>query len=135
MEYRKLKVQNLTETDLREKWKEEYCDSLKPIFTFDNILVQFFEDMFEHAFYESYNKKKGDKSILSLNRCQKMLWIKDTLQDTTAILKIGWDKHSKSYIHSRRVALIKNNYIVIIRFLDDRTAKFLTAYEVNDERN
>jgi len=67
--------------------KEAYCDPASPIFTFDGIRVQFFPEMFDHAFYESVNRKAKDKSELSLNRCEKMFWIKDALNDPDAILK------------------------------------------------
>ena len=40
------------ESDLRLLWKKVYCDSNKPIHTFDGILVKFYEDMFGHCFYD-----------------------------------------------------------------------------------
>ncbi len=82
----------MSEADLRQLWKDEYCNRLKPIFTFDNVRVKFFEDMFDHAFYESDDWKKGDKSILSYNRCEKMLWIREALADPEALIKKGWNK-------------------------------------------
>jgi hypothetical protein len=137
MEYKKLKPHlmdvSTRETELRLIWKTEYC--MNPIITFDDVLVKFYEDMFDHAFYESSSRKSKDKSILSLNRLEKMLWIKDTLQDETAILKKGWDSKTKTYFKDRRVAIIKNNYVVIIRFTGMLTAKFVTAYEKNDIEN
>ena len=41
---------------------------------------------------------------------------------------------TKSYTSSRRVAIVKNNYVVIIRFIDSskKVAKFVTAYEAYD---
>ena len=50
--------------------------------------------------------------------------------DPTSILKQGWDKDIKSYDNSRRVALVKDNYIVIIRFTSFLKASFVTAYEL-----
>ena len=44
-----------------------------------------------------------DKSILSLNRLEKMMWIKDTLEDATALMKQGWDKQKKRYDNNKRV--------------------------------
>lgn len=61
-----------------------------------------------------------------------MPWIKETLQDKTAILKKGWDKKKKKYYQDRRVAIVKGNYVVIIRFTGKLKAKFVTAYEKND---
>lgn len=135
MPYKKLKVQNYSEQDLRDIWMNEYCNQSKPIYTFDKILVKFYEDMFDHAFFESAERKQSDKSILSLNRLQKMLWIKDALQDHEAILKQGWLRRKKIYTNSRRVAIIKVNYIVVIVIFSNRIAKFVTAFEVNDEEN
>ena len=127
MAYVKIKPQNLSEAELRKIWRDEYCES--KIFTFDGVLVRFYEDMFDHAFYESANRLKKDKSILSLNRLQKIYWIKETLQDKDAILKQGWDNDKKKYFKDRRVAIVKGNYVVIIRFTGLLKAKFVTAYE------
>lgn len=135
MNYKKIKSQLLSETQLREIWRTEYCQIETPIFTFDNVLVKFYEDMFDHAFFESDNWQQNDKSILSLNRCSKMLWIKATLQDPEAQLKQGYDKNTKSYSDDRRVALVKGKYVVIIRFTRIKEAKFVTAFEIDDNEN
>ncbi|MFM8739943.1 MAG: hypothetical protein ACKOC0_07025 [Cytophagales bacterium] len=135
MAFKKIKSHKMTEAELRQLWRDEYCDVTKPIYTFDNVLVKFFEDMFDHAFYESDNRKERDKSILSLNRLEKMLWIKDTLTDPEAILKQGWDRDKKEYDNGRRVALVKENYVVIIRFTGLLKAKFITAYELQVDEN
>ncbi len=135
MEYKKIKSQNFSEDDLRELWRTEYCLLENPIYTFDRVLVKFYEDMFDHAFFESDNWQQKDKSILSLNRCSKMLWIKATLQDPDALLKQGYDKKTKSYSDDRRVALVKGNYVVVIRFTRKKEAKFVTAFEIDVEEN
>lgn len=135
MAYQKINSQNMTEDELRSLWVATYCNISSPIYTFDSILVRFYPEIFDHAFYESMDRKKRDKSILSLNRCQKMLWIKDTLEDPTAILKQGWDRDKKKYVRDRRVALVKNNYVVIILLINSQTAKFITAYELNETDN
>jgi hypothetical protein len=137
MTYKKLKPhlipEELRETEMRTLWRETYC--LSEIITFDNVNVKFYEDMFDHCFFESENRKKNDKSILSLNRLEKMLWIKDTLQDPSAILKKGWDNKEKDYFTDRRVAIVKGNYVVVIRFTGFLKAKLVTAYEKNDIEN
>lgn len=140
MAYKKIKPHMMDEVtrerDLRLLWKDVYCDVTKPIHTFDGILVKFYEDMFDHCFYESANNMAKDKSILSLNRLEKIYWIKDTLEDNTSLLKQGWDKDKKVYVANRRVTLVKDNYIVIISINKMRTqARFITAYEIqNDEK-
>lgn len=133
MRYRKIKSYNMTEEELREIWRVEYCECL--IKTFDDIVVQFFASMFDHCFFESANRQAKDKSLLSLNRLEKIYWIKDALQDPDAILKVGWDSKTKSYDDKRRVALVKGNYIVVIVIFASKRARFITAYEVNNDDN
>lgn len=133
MRYRKIKAHMMGEVDLREIWRVEYCE--QTIVTFDDIEVQFFDSMFDHCFYESDNRREKDKSILSLNRLEKIYWIKDALSDPEALLKVGWDSKSKSYTKSRRVALVKGNYVVIILLFSEKKARFITAYEVNEAEN
>jgi len=133
MAYKKIKSYQMSEAELRQLWSDTYCNS--PITTFDGIKVKFYSKMFEHAFFESYNRIEKDKSILSLNRCEKMLWIKDTLEDSTAVLKKGWIKKTKTYDNNRRVALVKENYVVIILIYAVKQARFISAYEINDDDN
>jgi hypothetical protein len=133
MAYKKIKSHKLTEAELRKIWKDEYCD--QDIFTFDNVHVKFYEDMFDHMFFEKADRTAKVKSILSLNRLEKIFWIKETLLDSTAILKKGWDNVNKKYFTDRRVAIVKGNYVVIIRFTGLLKAKIVTAYEKNDIDN
>lgn len=133
MIYKKIKPQFCSEKYLREIWRVEYC--IQPIITFDNVSVSFYEDMFDHAFFESDNRKKKDKSILSYNRLEKIYWIKVALRDPDAILKKGWDNQKKEYFKNRRVAIVKDNYVVVIRFTGILKAKFLTAFEKEDINN
>ena len=133
MRYRKIKPQYMTEDELREIWRTEYC--LQPIFTLDDVEVRFYEDMFDHAFFESRNRETKDKSILSYNRLEKIYWIKEALQDPDAIHKQGWDSTNKCYFVDRRLAIVKGNYVVIIRFTKKMKAKFVTAYEKDDISN
>lgn len=133
MVYRRINPKHINETDMRTIWKDEYCQA--PIVTFDSVEVRCYEDMFDHIFYESANNQQKDKSILSLNRLQKIYWIKETLQDATAILKKGWNSKEKKPYNNRRVAIVKGNYVVIIRFTGLLKAKLVTAYEKNDIEN
>ena len=137
MAYRKIKPHKIPEEKrefkMREIWAVEYCQN--PIETFDGVQVRCYEDMFDHIFFESANRKAKDKSILSLNRLEKIYWIKDTLQDGDAILKKGWNTQEKTYYENRRVAIVKGNYVVIIRFTGIYKAKLVTAYEKNDVEN
>ncbi|MEM0541832.1 hypothetical protein WFZ85_04345 [Flavobacterium sp. j3] len=123
----------MSETDLRQLWNDEYCKV--DVYTHDGILVQFYQDMFDHCFYESYDRGARDKSILSLNRLEKILWIKEALLDKTAVLKKGWDRKTKTYTDDRRLTIVKDNYIVVILIFKNNKARFVTAYEVNDDDN
>ena len=60
---------------------------------------------------------------------------KDALKDPTSILKKGWDPNTKSYDGSRRVTLVKGNYIAVILLYKKNKARFMTAYEVNSDEN
>jgi hypothetical protein len=137
MAYKKIKphliAEDLREAKMRELWREEYCQT--DIETFDCVMVRFYEDMFDHCFYESADRKKKDKSILSLNRLEKMLWIKEALQDADAELKKGWDNQNKEYYINRRVVIVKGNYVVVIRFTGVLRARLVTAYEKSDIGN
>lgn len=133
MAYKKIKSYKYSEEELREIWSEEYCNA--PIITFDDIEVKFFSSMFDHCFFESDNRKEKDKSILSLNRLEKIYWIKETLQDPESIRKKGWDRNKKTYTDSSRVNLVKGNYIVVIKIFSKNKARFITAYEVNNDEN
>ena len=76
-----------------------------------------------------------NKSILSLNRLEKIYWIKETLHDAEAILKKGWDNERKEYFEDRRVAIVKGNYVVIIVFTGLLKTNFVSAYEKNEIEN
>lgn len=130
MEYKKIKPYNMTESELRELWNREYCRQV--IYTHDSIRVKFYSDMFDHAFFESTNREKGGKDVLSYVRLEKMLWIKDVLMDETAIMLQGWDKVKKKYVKNRRVSIIKDNYVVVIWIKNESEAKFITAYEADN---
>lgn len=135
MAYKKIKSYKMTEEELRQLWSDTYCNKESLILTFDGVLVKFYDSMFDHAFYESDNWKKKDKSILSYNRCEKMLWIKDALEDPDTIIKHGWDKKTKSYSDDSRVTIVKQDYLVVIRFIKTNVAKFITAYQNLDDDN
>ncbi len=140
MAYKKLKPHKMDEatreSHFRHIWRKIYCDKTKPITTHDGIVVSFYEDMFDHCFFESADWKEKDKSILSLNRLEKMLWIKDTLEDNTALMKQGWDKKKKKYVNNRRVNFVKDGYIVVISINKALTkARFITAFEFQNDEN
>lgn len=133
MAYKKIKSYQFTIEELRIIWRDEYCN--EELQTFDGVMMKFYEDMFDHIFFESNDRIKKDKSILSLNRLEKIFWIKEVLQDDKAILKKGWNTQEKKYYEDRRVAIVKGNYVVIIRFVGLLKARLVSAYEKEDIEN
>ena len=104
-----------------------YCKA--PINTFDNILVFFKKENFEHAFYESENRKQKDKSLFSYNRANRIYWIKWVLENPNAELYKGYSHSTKGYNNSRRIAICVDNYAVVIELNKNKDkAKFITAY-------
>ncbi|BBL00837.1 hypothetical protein A3BBH6_10730 [Alistipes onderdonkii subsp. vulgaris] len=129
--YQKIVVCNFTEEELREIWRDTYC--YKVIKTHDGIRVHFYESNFDHAFYESSKRnqsrnKKKSKDILSSERLSRILWIKDVLEDPTAKMYVGFDNKTKRYDRTKRVAVAKGNYVVVIQIYAERKANFITAY-------
>ena len=116
-----------SETEYKKYYIDKYCKNT--LITFDGISVKFYEDQFEHAFYESSNKKKRNKDIFSFDRATRIDWIEYVLKNPKAELHLGWDRNKKIYNKDRRVAIISpEDYVVIIRLNNNNTAKFITAY-------
>ena len=67
-------------------------------------------------------------------RAERLLWIRAALQDPDSERYIGWDKSKKTYDKSRRVALVKDNYVVIIVLTGELKADFVTAFVADSER-
>ena len=112
--------------EYKDHFINKYCK--KPISTFDGLQVKFYDDQFEHAFYESSNKK-GNKDIFSSKRAERIDWIEDVLKDESAELYMGYDSKNKTNNSSRRVAIInEDDYVVIVQLIKDTRAKFITAY-------
>ena len=113
--------------EYKKYYVERYCGN--EIKTFDGIKVKFYEDQFEHAFYESSNKLKRNKDVFSIERALRIDWIEYVLKNPKAELHLGWDRDKKRYNKERRVAIISpEDYVVIIRINRNNTAKFITAY-------
>lgn len=126
-----LVVKNYTESELREIWATEYCR--KVIRTHDGIRVHFYDSNFDHAFYESSERGGGrnkpkSKDVFSPRRVARMMWIKDVLTDKDAKMYKGYDSKTKSYTKSKRVSVVKGDYVVVIQLYRELEARFITAY-------
>lgn len=124
----------LLKLNSKEQYKDyfvkNYCN--KKIYTFSGILVKFYEDQFEHAFYESANHQKIDKSIFSYERAERIEWIENVLKDRKTQLYIGWNRDKKKYNENRRVSIISpEDYVVILNIINENEEKFITAYLAN----
>ncbi len=118
-------VEFKTEAEYQNHFYQVYCKN--PITTFDNIKVRFRKRQFKHCCYESTKRNKR-KDLFLVKRAEKIDWIKATLQDSDASLYDGWDSKKKVYDGSRRVAVVKGNYVVIIVFTNEKTADFVTSF-------
>lgn len=115
------------EEEYRLHYERVYCR--QAYYTFDGLRVYFPEYQFDHAFFESANRQKRDKSTFSVQRAQRIDWIKAAIADAKAELYEGWDRDRKKYVQNRRVVLIFGNYVVILRMQKKgRSAVFVTAY-------
>lgn len=120
-----------SEADCKQYFVENYCNA--EIYTHDGIKVKFHKDIFEHAFYVRVQKQwKSKKDHFSLERGERIDWIKYVLNDSTITPRQGYDKAKKRFDNSRRVAfLTPNNYVVIIQLVGKREARFVTAFIVD----
>ena len=116
-------LQGKTPAEYRTFFEATYCRG--PVRTFDEIEVRFRKKDFNHCFFESVNAK--DDTFSSL-RAERLLWIKTTLQDPDSEKYVGWDRDKKRYDKSRRVTLVKDNYVVVIVLTGKKKANFITAY-------
>ncbi|WP_336046928.1 hypothetical protein [Solibacillus ferritrahens] len=122
-----------TEDEYRAYYITEYCN--QKIYTHDGIEVVFYEDVFEHAFFKSGNRRiRGDKTIFSSERAQRIHWIKSVLLDSGLTSYVGYDNKKKCYDNSRRVTILTpDNYVVVLSLRASGKAKFITAYLCDDE--
>lgn len=118
-----------TPDEYRAFFETIYCRG--PVLTFDWIEVRFRKKDFNHCFFESVNTKDD---TFSPKRAERLLWIKAALQDPDSERYIGWDRTKKTYDKSRRVALVKDNYVVVIILTSQLQADFVTAFIADSER-
>ena len=117
------------ELDSEEKYREhfhnEYCAG--PIPTFDGIMVRFRRRDFDHAFFESSSPNSKDDTF-SDDRAKRMDWVKLALSDPSADIRVGYNNRLRQDDFARRVAIVKGNFVVIIRIVKDKQAEFVTCY-------
>lgn len=119
--------------EYRNHYVQSYCRN--SILTCDGIRVFFSARQFEHTFYES-SARDGRKDVFSRVRAQRINWIKFTLTSPHASLFMGWDKGSRAYDSTRRVAVVFEDFVVVVamRLKPDGTLKanFVTCYQADN---
>jgi len=118
-----------SEGEYRTHFERVYCKGT--ISTHDEIEVRFSKKNFDHCFYES-SQRDRNKDQFSWQRADRIDWIKATLQSPQAILKQGWDRDRRRNTCESRVALVKDEYVVVIRLTSEKEAFFVTAYVADD---
>lgn len=109
--------------EYRCHFEKVYCR--RPIMTFDGIRVRFRKRDFNHCLYDSIRERDN---TFSRQRAMRIDWIKVALQDPDAELYVGWDNKRKRNVWNRRVALVMENYVVVIKIVGSDKAEFHTAF-------
>ncbi len=121
------------EEEYLEYYRKEYCR--KGVVTFDEVRVYFKENRFSHAFYESSNRD-GRKDKFSKIRAQRMRWIRATLENADSDLFQGWDKNKRRYDPGRRVCVVYEDFVVILKMRLKRNgrlkAEFVTCFRADN---
>lgn len=113
----------------REYFEQTYC--VGPITTFDGIDVRFRKEDFDHCCYRS-SRRNRLKDSFDILRARRLGWIKEALKAKDAQLRVGWDRVKRSYESKRRVAVVYEDYVVVIAITGPSRARFITAYKTED---
>ena len=121
------------EATYRQHFTHQYCQAR--IETHDGIRVYFQQKQFDHAFFESTDRR-GAKDAFSWLRAKRMDWIGATLGSAATKHYQGWDAKSHRHRPNRRVDLLYEDFVVVLR-LDlrkggDLKANFVTCYQANN---
>ncbi|MGV1098577.1 hypothetical protein ACUUL3_04105 [Thiovibrio sp. JS02] len=122
-----------TVAEYREHYENIYCRGI--IYTSDGIRVYFSAAKFGHVFYES-SARDGGKDVFSPVRAQRIDWIRATLEHPEAYLFQGWNKKTRLYDETRRVAVVYEDFVVVIALSLKRDnslkANFITCYQAEN---
>jgi len=117
------------ETAYRAHYERTLCRG--GIITHDHIPVFFAKDTFDHAFFES-SDRRGAKDIFSHERAMRMDWIPAALADPNADCFQGWLRKEKRYDPTRRVVVVVDDFVIVIGIRMNRRnelkARFITCY-------
>ncbi len=114
----------------RKHFETIYCQGA--IKTFDGFKIRFKKRDFDHAFYESINSKDD---WFSIKRAQRIDWIKFALKDSKSERYFGWNKKRRKIDRTRRVAIVMQDYVVVIGLNRERlTGWFITSFVADSGR-
>lgn len=117
----------------------DYCTHFRHLYcrsgnvTHDNFTIAFRADIVDHCLYES-SKRDKIKDRFSVPRANRLEWIQDALIDPQWPMHFGWDKVKRRIDYSRRVTIVGDEFVVVLR-LAQRVARggFVTCF-VADRR-
>lgn len=105
------------------------------IVTHDGIRVFFKRDEFDHAFFES-SDRRGANDVFSLERAMRMDWIPVALADPKVPCFQGWDRKKRRHDSTRRVAVVIDDFVIVIGIWRTRggvmKANFITCYRAEN---
>lgn len=126
-------IRYATPTEYRTHYERVYCRG--NIQTCDGIRVYFDAGRFGHTFYES-TFHDGRKDTFSSVRAERIDWIKATLEHPRAALFAGWNKKSRTYDNTRRVAVVYEDFVVVVAMGLKQNgalkARFVTGYQADN---
>jgi len=103
--------------------------------THDGIRVYFSANAFEHAFFESSDRRGAD-DVFSLNRAERMDWIAAALADPNALCCQGWDKNRQCYTPKRRLTVVVQDFVIVLQLSTKRDgtlkANFVTCFKAEN---
>lgn len=105
------------------------------IVTHDGIPVLFRKTDFDHAFFES-SDRRGSKDVFSLDRAERLDWIAPALAAQQAQRFQGWNSRYQRHEPARRVTVVIDNFVIVIGLRLDRQnalkAQFMTCYKADN---
>lgn len=123
--------------DNEDAYRQHFVRTLcrAAIETHDGIRVYFSPDTFEHAFFESSDRRGAD-DVFSVIRAERMNWIASALADPNAFCFQGWDKRRQCYTPRRRVTVVVQDFAIVLQLSTKRNgtvkANFVTCFKAEN---
>lgn len=127
----------LLNLDDEDAYRQHYLRTLarRVITTHDGIRVYFGQDAFEHAFFESSDRRGAD-DIFSTMRAERMDWIAAALADPNALCVQGWDGRRQCHDPKRRVTVVVQDFVIVLALSTKRDgtlkANFITCFKAEN---